>query len=103
MSNEVLQTSGQVLTLNFGSVDMTGLTPEQQNELRMIVAKKQVELASDLAKKRIQIEAATTDIDVALNAVDRLSRGSSSFKVSSHSSTASGSTSITAGKVKLFG
>jgi len=101
-NTELTKTDNQTLALNFGSVNLSDLTEEQKNEVRMIVAKKQVELAAEFATRKIKLDSAVADMRATLDVVDRLSQTSSSFKVNSTHTTSSGSTTITAGKIKLF-
>lgn len=72
MGNEIVKTEGgNMLSLNLGSVNLEGLTDEQQNSLRNLVAQKSVELAFELKKHQIQIQQTTTELDATITAMER--------------------------------
>ena len=53
MANEVVKSDGNTLQINLGTVQLDNLDEEQKKSLSMVVAKAQVDLATELAKKKI--------------------------------------------------
>ena len=72
MANELVKKEeGNVLSLNFGSVQLDGLTEQQQNELKYLVARKTIELAVDLKQRQIKLEASTAELSAEINEMER--------------------------------
>ena len=96
------ETQSSLLTIGAGPISLEGLTPTQQNELRMLAAKKGVDLAADAAKKQLQLQAASAEVDVVLCAAKRLNDIGARACITSTSKTATGAISIRAKKGLIF-
>ncbi len=96
MSNEIVRKDGtdSMLTIGPGPISMEGLAPSQVNELRMLAAKKGIDLAADAAQKQMQLQAAMAEVDGTLNAAKRLVASGARGSITATSQTATGSISI---------
>jgi len=75
MANELVKSEGgNMLSLNFGAVNLDGLTESQQNALKNLVAQKSVELAFELKKQQIHLESTTAELDTTITAMERARR-----------------------------
>ena len=75
MANELVKSEGgNMLSLNFGAVNLDGLTESQQNALKNLVAQKSVELAFELKKQQIHLESTTAELDTTISAMERARR-----------------------------
>lgn len=81
-----------------GPISLDGLTPAQQNELRMLAAKKGIDLAGEAATMKLRLQAAAAEVDVALNAAKQLSTIGTRVSIESTSTTATGNIKIKAKK-----
>ncbi len=100
MKTEIMKNDSQapMISIQPGPISLDGLTPDQQNELRMLAAKKGIDLAADAAKKKLQLQAATAEVDVAICAAKQLADVGARISLESSSQTATGTISIKAKK-----
>ena len=78
------------------------LPAEKRTELAVVAQSRRLDLAQDVAKRTIRLQASSADIDQTLRTADELSRGSGDFVITSSHDTASGRTEITVRRHSLF-
>lgn len=100
---ELVKQETTALSLDFGTLSLEGLTPEQKNVIRALVAQKKFDLAVQVAEGKIKLDASKADMDNVINTVQRLDQTGAGFSIQSEHQTASGKTTISVKKVKLFG
>lgn len=103
MANEVVKSDSNTLQINLGSVQLDGLDDQQKQSLRMLVAQKQVELATELAKKKIVLDATQAEVTITTGAVDSASGLGGSYDIQLNTQTANGNLRIRAKKGFIFG
>jgi len=96
MSNEIVRkcSTDSIEPIGPGPISLEGLKPSQQNELRMVAAKKTLDIAVDAAQKQTQLKAAITEVGVVLDAAKVLVASGARGSITSTSQTATGSISI---------
>lgn len=98
---EIVKSEGSILSLDFGSLSLEGLTPEQQNVIRALVAEKKFELAVKVAEGKIKLDAAKADIDNVINTAQLLDQTKAGYSIHSEHETPSGKITINATRVKF--
>ena len=98
MANEIVAHNDETLTISTSAVSLDRLTPEQQNELRFIAAKKGIDLASQVATSQVRLQAAGAEVDMTVNALKGVRNAGGRYKISMSSQTATGTISIEAKK-----
>ena len=78
------------------------LPAEKRTELAIVAQSRRLDLAQDVAKRTIRLQASSADMDQTLRTADALSRGSGDFVITSSHDTASGRTEITVRRHSLF-
>lgn len=101
MSNDVVKSGSNVLSLNFGSLSLEGLTPEQQNEIRALVAQKKFDLALDVATCKVKLDSSKADLDNVVGVAQRLDQTKAGYLIESEVETASGKTTISINRVRF--
>ncbi len=83
--------------LDFGDGDTsTALTVQQKQELASLAQRQRIELAADVARRHVRLQASAADIEQTIQHARALSRvRRSDFAVRSRHETASGETTIT--------
>ena len=90
-------------SFDFGSEFIKeNLPAEKRTELAVVAQSRRLDLAQDVARRTIRLQASSADIDQTLRTVDELSRGSGDFVITSSHDTASGRTEITVRRHSLF-
>ena len=89
------------LSLDFGTLSLDGLMPEQQNVIRALVAQKKFDLAVKVAEGKIALDAARADMDNVINTAQRLDQTKAGYSIHSEHKTASGKTTISVTRVKF--
>ena len=90
-------------SFDFGSEFIKeNLPAEKRTELAVIAQSRRLDLAQDVARRTIRLQASSADIDQTLRTADELSRGSGDFVITSSHDTASGRTEITVRRHSLF-
>ena len=90
-------------SFDFGSEFIKeNLPAEKQTELAVVAQSRRLDLAQDVARRTIRLQASSADIDQTLRTADELSRGSGDFVITSSHDTASGRTEITVRRHSLF-
>ena len=90
-------------SFDFGSEFIKENLPvEKRTELAVIAQSRRLDLAQDVARRTIRLQASSADIDQTLRTADELSRGSGDFVITSSHDTASGRTEITVRRHSLF-
>ena len=83
-------------SFDFGSEFIKeNLPAEKRTELAVVAQSRRIDLAQDVAKRTIRLQASSADMDQTLRTADALSRGSGDFLITSSHDTASGRTEIT--------
>ncbi len=100
---ELVKQESTALSLDFGSLSLEGLDPQQRNYIRMLIAEKKFDLALQVAQGKIKLDASKADMDNVINTAQRLDQTGAGFSIQSEHQTASGKTTISVKKVKLFG
>ncbi len=100
MDTEIVakNSNAPMVTIGAGPIALDGLTPAQQNEIRMLAAKKGIDLAADAAKMQLQLQAATAEVDTVLTAAKGLQSAGARISIESTSHTATGTITIKAKK-----
>lgn len=98
---EIVKQETTALSLDFGSLSLDGLTPEQQNVIRALVAQKKFDLAVKVAEGKIKLEAAKADMDNVINTAQHLDQTKAGYSIHSEHETASGKTTISVTRVKF--
>ena len=78
------------------------LPAEKRTELAVVAQSRRLDLAQDVAKRTIRLQASSADMDQTLRTAGELSRGSGDFVITSSHDTASGRTEITVRRHSLF-
>ena len=78
------------------------LPAEKRTELAVVAQSRRLDLAQDVAKRTIRLQASSADMDQTLRTADELSRRSGDFVITSSHDTASGRTEITVRRHSLF-
>ena len=78
------------------------LPDEKRTELAVVAQSRRLDLAQDVAKRTIRLQASSADMDQTLRTAGELSRGSGDFVIPSSHDTASGRTEITVRRHSLF-
>ena len=102
-AGNVVKRESSELSLDFGSLSLEGLSAEEQNQIRSLVAQKKFELALDVATRKVKLDSSKADMDNVVNTAQHLDQTHAGFSIKSEHETASGKTSISVIKVKLFG
>ena len=104
MSTKIVKkdNSDAMITIGSGPISMDGLTPEQQNRIRMLAAEKGIDLAADAAQKKLLLEAATAEVTTVMNAAKGLVDMGARVSITSNSQTATGDISIKVKKGLIF-
>ena len=90
-------------SFDFGSEFIKeNLPDEKRTELAVVAQNRRLDLAQDVAKRTIRLQASSADMDQTLRTADELSRGSGDFVITSSHDTASGRTEITVRRHSLF-
>ena len=90
-------------SFDFGSEFIKeNLPAEKRTELTVVAQSRRLDLAQDVARRTIRLQASSADIDQTLRTADELSRGSGDFVITSSHDTASGRTEITVRRHSLF-
>ena len=90
-------------SFDFGSEFIKeNLPAEKRTELAVVAQSRRLDLAQDVARRTIRLQASSADIDQTLRTADELSRGSGDFVITSSHDTASGRTEITVRRHSLF-
>ena len=90
-------------SFDFGSEFIKENLPvEKRTELAAVAQSRRLDLAQDVARRTIRLQASSADIDQTLRTADELSRGSGDFVITSSHDTASGRTEITVRRHSLF-
>ena len=90
-------------SFDFGSEFIKeNLPAEKRQELAVVAQSRRLDLAQDVARRTIRLQASSADIDQTLRTADELSRGSGDFVITSSHDTASGRTEITVRRHSLF-
>ena len=103
VTDKIAQREFNTLALNLGTVQLDGLNDEQVRQLRLILAQKQLELAAELAEKKIKLDVAQTEVSLATSVVKMVNRTGSNYSIKLKAQTATGNISINARKVGLWG
>lgn len=104
MSTEIVKrdAASAAITIGTGPISMEGLTLEQQNELKMLAAKKGIDLAAKAADMQLQNQAASAEVNAVLAAAKGFSDSGVGIKIESTTHTATGTISIKAKKGLIF-
>ena len=78
------------------------LPAEKRTELAVVAQSRRLDLAQDVARRTIRLQASSADMDQTLRTAGELSRGSGDFVITSSHDTASGRTEITVRRHSLF-
>ena len=70
------------------------LPAKKRSELAVVAQNRRLDLAEDVARRTIRLQASNVDMDSTLRAADALSRTKGDFMICSHHDTASGQTEI---------
>ena len=90
-------------SFDFGSEFIKeNLPAEKRTELAVVAQSRRLDLAQDVARRTIRLQASSADINQTLRTADELSRGSGDFVITSSHDTASGRTEITVRRHSLF-
>ena len=90
-------------SFDFGSEFIKeNLPAEKRTELAVVAQSRRLDLAQDVARRTIRLQASSADMDQTLRTADALSRGSGDFVITSSHDTASGRTEITVRRHSLF-
>ena len=90
-------------SFDFGSEFIKeNLPAEKRTELAVVAQSRRLDLAQDVARRTIRLQASSADMDQTLRTADELSRGSGDFVITSSHDTASGRTEITVRRHSLF-
>lgn len=90
-------------SFDFGSEFIKENLPvEKRTELAAVAQSRRLDLAQDVARRTIRLQASSADINQTLRTADELSRGSGDFVITSSHDTASGRTEITVRRHSLF-
>ena len=83
-------------SFDFGSEFITeNLPAEKRTELAVIAQSRRLDLAQDVAKRTIRLQASSADMDETLNKANELAKVKGDFVIQSTHETASGRTEIT--------
>ena len=99
--NEVVKKESTELSLDFGTLSLDHLTPEQQNQIRVLVAQKKFDLALEVATRKVKLDSSKADMDNVINTARSLDQTKAGFSIHSEHQTASGKTSISVNKIKF--
>lgn len=99
MKNEMVksQTSAPI-TVTAGMISVEGLTLEQQNELRMLAAKKGLDLTLGVQESQVRMQAAGAEMEMAKATIANLSANTGSFSAKFSGKTVTGDYEIKAKK-----
>ena len=100
-NGEIVKQETTALSLDFGSLSLEGLSPEQQNVIRALVAQKKFDLALKVAENKIKLDANKADMDNVINTVQHLDKTKAGYSIHSEQETASGKTTISVSRVKF--
>ena len=90
-------------SFDFGSEFIKENLPvEKRTELAAVAQSRRLDLAQDVARRKIRLQVSSADMDQTLRTADELSRGSGDFVITSSHDTASGRTEITVRRHSLF-
>jgi len=82
-------------SFDFGSEFIKeNLPAEKRTELAIVAQNRRIDLAQDVAKRTIRLQASSVDMDQTLNRAGELARGKGDFIIQSTHETASGRTEI---------
>ena len=98
---ELVKQETTALSLDFGTLSLEGLTPEQQNALRALVAEKKFDLALKVAEGKIKLDASKADMDNVINTAQHLDQTKAGYSIHSEHETASGKPTISVSRVKF--
>ena len=101
VNNEIVKQESTALSLDFGTLSLDGLTLEQQNTIRALVAQKKFDLALRVAEGRIKLDASKADMDNVINTAQQLDKTKAGYSIRSEHETASGKTTISVSRVKF--
>jgi len=101
MSNEVVKSGSNELSLDFGSISLEDLTPEQQNEIRARVAQNKLNIALDVATRKVKLDSSKADLDNVVGVAQRLDQTKAGYSIKSEVETASGKTTISVNRVRF--
>ena len=83
-------------SFDFGSeLIKENLPAEKRQELAVVVQNRRIDLAQDVAKRTIRLQASSADMDETLNKANELAKVKGDFVIQSTHETASGRTEIT--------
>lgn len=100
-NGEIVKQETSALSLDFGTLSLDGLNPEQQNAIRALVAQKKFDLALKVAEGKIKLDASKADMDNVINTAQQLDRTKAGYSIHSEHETASGKTTISVSRVKF--
>ena len=90
-------------SFDFGSEFIKeNLPAEKRTELAVVAQSRRLDLAQDVARRTIRLQASSADMDQTLRTAGELPRGSGDFVITSSHDTASGRTEITVRRHSLF-
>lgn len=99
MGNEVVKASQSApITVTSGMIQTEGLTPEQQNELRMLAAKKGLELTFGVQEAQVRMQASEAELNLAKGTIAEMSSNQGSFSAKFTGKTVTGEYEIKAKK-----
>lgn len=98
---EVVKRESTELSLDFGSLSLDGLTSEQQNEIRALIAQKKFDIALDMATRKVKLDSSKADMDNVINTARSLDQTKAGYSISSEHETASGKTTINVNRIKF--
>jgi adenylate kinase len=101
MGTEVAKRETTELSLDFGSLSLEGLSVEEQNKIRTLVAEKKFELALDVATRKVKLDSSKADMDTVINTARALDQTKAGYSIKSEHETASGKTTINVSKVRF--
>lgn len=91
--NEIVKKTDSSLDLTQG-LSLEGLSEVQKQSLLTKVQDAKIDLAKDLAQRKLKLQSSSADMDVTVNTANRLEQGKNDYHISSSHETASGHTEI---------
>ncbi len=81
--NEIMKKETETSLDLMGDFSLQGLPEEVKQTLREKVQEAKIEIAKDVAQKKLDLQASSTGIDITINTANRLEQGKNDYHISS--------------------
>lgn len=104
MSNEITKKEdSNIVSLNLGAIDIGDLSPEEQQEMKSLIARKKIDLAFDAKKKELELQSAVANMDATITAMERAKNAGLRVNTETQINTPNGTHKMTIKTKGIFG